>query len=119
MVAAPLTASCYSIASRGETVSDADSHYGDLPMHRIMLRDSVRCEACRQALAKSVAPGDVVLDVGAGTGILSLFAAGAGARKVYAVERTGVVDVARQLIGANRVGRRVQIIYGDVQAVDG
>lgn len=86
-------------------------------MHRMMLRDSARCEAYRQALAKSVTPGGVVLDVGAGTGILSLFAAEVGARKVYAVERTSVVDVARQLIAANRAEEQVQITQGDVETV--
>lgn len=95
-----------------------DSHYNDLDMHRTMLRDSVRCEAYRQALAKSVKPGDVVLDVGAGTGILSLFAARVGARKVYAVERTRVVDVARQLIAANHAEAQVRIIHGDMETVE-
>lgn len=83
-----------------------------------MLSDRVRCEAFRQALVKHVKTGDVVLDVGAGTGILSLFAAGAGARKVYAIERTKIIALARQLIAANRAEEQVQIIHGDVENVE-
>lgn len=95
-----------------------DSHYNYLETHYTMLRDRVRCEAYRLALAKWVKPGDVVLDVGAGTGILSLFAAQAGARKVYAVERTGIVDFARRLIAANRAQEQVRIIHGDMETVE-
>jgi protein arginine N-methyltransferase 1 len=54
-----------------------------------------------------VREGDVVLDAGAGTGILSLFACEAGARRVYAIEQDHVADVAamfvRQLGYADRI----------------
>ena len=54
-------------------------NYSDICSHEWMLKDSVRCEAFRKAIAEAVTPGCAVLDVGAGTGILSLFAAQAGA----------------------------------------
>ena len=45
--------------------------------------------------------GKVVMDVGAGSAILSLFAARAGAKKVYAIEASEAANNARILIAAN------------------
>ena len=70
-----------------------------------MICDRVRTEAFRRAIESVVRPGDVVLDVGAGSGILSLFAARAGAARVYAVERTTVATVAQMLAAANGLRR--------------
>ena len=63
-------------------------------------------------------PGDIVLDVGAGSGILSLFAARAGAARVYAVERTTVAVLAQELAAANGVAEIVQLIHGDVMDIE-
>ena len=94
------------------------SAYADLPVHRWMLRDAVRNEAFRRALAAAVKPGDVVLDMGAGTGILSVFAATSGARQVYAVERTEVASVARRVIEANGYADRITVLKADLEDVD-
>jgi len=83
-----------------------------------MLRDSVRCKAFRRAIAEAVTPGCTVLDVGAGTGILSMFAAQAGARAVYAVEQTQIVEVTRRIVEANGFSDRIKVIQGDITAVE-
>lgn len=93
------------------------SSYTQLRAHRTMLRDRVRCDAYREAIARVVTPGTVVLDVGAGTGILSLFSAEAGARKVYAVERTRIAEFARTLVAQNDVSGRVEVIKSDLEDV--
>ncbi len=93
------------------------SSYAELSIHRWMLRDTQRNEAYRRAIAHVVKPGDVVLDVGAGTGILSIFAAAAGARRVYAVERTGIADVARQIIEANGHSACIEVLQSDLEDV--
>ena len=93
------------------------SSYAELSVHRWMLRDTERNEAYQRALQHAVKPGDVVLDVGAGTGILSVFAAAAGARRVYAVERTGIAEVARKVIASNGFSDRIEILQSDLEDV--
>ena len=92
--------------------------YADLSMHRWMLRDTVRNEAYRKALLHAVKPGDVALDVGAGTGILSMFAAAAGARKVYAVERTPTANVARMIVETNGMSDRIEVLQSDLEEIE-
>ena len=88
--------------------------YAEFEVHRTMIRDRVRTEAFRRAIDSVVRPGDVVLDVGAGSGILSVFAARAGAASVYAVERTSIAVLAHELAAANGVAEIVHVIHGDV-----
>ena len=75
-----------------------------------MLLDKIRCEAYREAICRTVKPGDVVVDLGAGTGLLSFFALQAGARHVYAIEMTRIADVAAELIEANGFRDRITLI---------
>ena len=91
--------------------------YAEFEVHRTMIRDRVRTEAFRRAIESVVRPGDVVLDVGAGSGILSLFAARAGAARVYAVEATTVAVLAEALAAANGAAEVVQVIQGDIMDV--
>jgi predicted RNA methylase len=74
--------------------------YAEFEVHRTMIRDRVRTEAFRRAIDSVVHPGDIVLDAGAGSGILSVFAAQAGAARVYAVEQTSVAVLAQELAAA-------------------
>ena len=75
--------------------------------HREYLEDGVRLEAYRAALGELVRPGDVVVDVGAGTGVLGLLACRAGAARVYAIEVSGMVDIAKRVAAANGLADRI------------
>jgi len=88
--------------------------YAEFEVHRTMICDRVRTDAFRRAIESVVRPGDVVLDVGAGTGILSIFAARAGAKRVYAVERTTIAVLAQELAAANGFAEVIEVIQGDV-----
>jgi protein arginine N-methyltransferase 1 len=86
--------------------------------HRQYLADQVRVSAFRDAIAEVVTPGAVVLDVGAGTGILGLLACQAGARHVYSIEAGGIIGLARSLARANGVADRITFVKGLSTRVD-
>lgn len=58
-----------------------------------------------------------ILDVGTGSGILAIWSAKAGARKVYAVEATKMAEHARELAKANGVQDIVEVIEGSMEDV--
>ena len=103
--------------SDGKKIDEAPKLYDEQWMHREMLFDHVRCQAFKNAIFAAVSPGDIVLDVGAGSGILSMFAAQAGAAKVYAVERTATARLAKQLIEQNGLQDRIVVIQDDIDNV--
>lgn len=83
----------------------------DLDEHRQYLNDSPRVQAYRRAIAEVVRPGDVVADLGAGSGVLGLLACEAGARRVYAIDSGSILTLARQLAVGNGWGDRVIPIH--------
>lgn len=60
----------------------------------------------------------VVLDVGAGSGILSFFAVQAGAEKVYAIEASNMAQYAQMLVVANNVQDRITVMPGKIEEID-
>jgi protein arginine N-methyltransferase 1 len=72
-----------------------------------MLSDSVRMEAFKKAIDQSVKPGDVVVDLGAGTGILGFLAIQAGAEQVFAIEQSDSIDLARAVAAKNNMSDRI------------
>jgi protein arginine N-methyltransferase 1 len=78
--------------------------------HREYLADRNRVEAFRRALAAVVRPGDVVLDLASGTGVLGLLACQAGARRVYAVDDGAIVGIARDVAAASAFADRVTVM---------
>lgn len=92
-----------------------DRVFYNMKTHLEMLRDRVRCFAYQRALAPLVRD-KVVLDVGSGSGILSFFAAGAGAKLVLAVD----IDVppgAEEIARANGLADRIQFLSGNIRDI--
>ena len=86
--------------------------WADPVEHARMLHDDRRTSDYIAALRQAVRPGDIVLDIGTGSGVLAIAAARAGARHVYAVEASDIADVAERVFAANGVHEGVTLIRG-------
>ncbi|XP_044535026.1 protein arginine N-methyltransferase 8 [Gracilinanus agilis] len=96
---------------------DSYAHFG---IHEEMLKDEVRTLTYRNSMYhnKHVFKDKVVLDVGSGTGILSMFAAKAGAKKVYGIECSSISDYSEKIIKANHLDNIITIFKGKVEEVE-
>jgi type I protein arginine methyltransferase len=75
-----------------------------------MVTDKLRTEAYAQALENEIKTGDVVAEIGTGTGIFALLACRFGARRVYAFESSAVIELAREIAAANGFADRIEFI---------
>nr|KYP54986.1 putative protein arginine N-methyltransferase 4.2 [Cajanus cajan] len=94
--------------------------YAFLYHQKEMLSDRVRMDAYFNAIFENkrhFAGKKTVLDVGTGSGILAIWSAQAGARKVYAVEATKMSEHARALVKANNLQDIVEVIEGSMEDV--
>jgi protein arginine N-methyltransferase 1 len=94
------------------------SAFGAPPVHVRMLDDRARTSSFLQAIEEVVQEGDVVVDLGTGTGILAVAAARAGAHRVYAIEATGMSKAAASVFEANEVSDRITLVEGWSTQVD-
>jgi protein arginine N-methyltransferase 1 len=76
----------------------------------VMAADRIRNEAYAQALRSAIQPGCVVLDIGTGAGVLSVLACQLGAGRVFAIEPSPVIQVARQVAAANHCAEKIEFI---------
>merc|ERR1719278_813683 len=95
---------------------DSYAHFG---IHEEMLKDEVRTLTYRNSMwhNKHLFKGKTVLDVGCGTGILSMFAAKAGAAKVIGIDMSTIVEQAKKIVETNGLSDKVTIIRGKVEEV--
>lgn len=91
--------------------------YADPVEQRSMVTDEYRNGFYRRAMETCITADSVVLDLGAGLGVLGLTAARLGARKVYLVEPETSLEVARQLAEANGLLDRVEFVPGVIEEV--
>lgn len=96
---------------------DSYAHFG---IHEEMLKDEVRTLTYRNSMYhnKHLFKDKIVLDVGCGTGILSMFAAKAGAKKVIGIECSSISDYAKKIVAANHLDNIVTIVKGKVEEVE-
>ncbi|CAJ0574483.1 unnamed protein product, partial [Mesorhabditis spiculigera] len=95
---------------------DSYAHFG---IHEEMLKDEVRTTTYRNSIYhnKHLFKDKVVMDVGSGTGILSMFAATAGAKKVFAIEFSAMAIQSRQIVKDNNLDHIVEVIQAKLEDI--
>ncbi|KAL2876785.1 Ribosomal protein arginine N-methyltransferase rmt3 [Colletotrichum sp. CLE4] len=93
--------------------------YASNDIHETMLKDKVRTDSYRDFVYnnKSLFKDKIVLDIGCGTGILSMFCAKAGAKQVFAVDKSDIIDKARENVFNNGLTDKVTCIRGRVEDI--
>ncbi|CAM6010741.1 unnamed protein product [Sphagnum balticum] len=96
---------------------DSYAHFG---IHEEMLKDTVRTKTYQNVIYQNsfLFKDKIVLDVGAGTGILSLFCAKGGAKHVYAVECSAMADTAKEIVKANGFSDVITVLKGKIEEID-
>ncbi|KAK9115498.1 hypothetical protein Sjap_014445 [Stephania japonica] len=94
--------------------------YSHVGIHEEMIKDRVRTETYRAAIMQNqhFIAGKVVVDVGCGTGILSIFCALAGAKRVYAIDASEIAVQANEVVKANNLSDKVIVLLGRVEDVE-
>ncbi|KAL4782416.1 S-adenosyl-L-methionine-dependent methyltransferase [Aspergillus varians] len=108
------------VSSKVEAIdSDYFSSYAYNGIHESMLKDTIRTDSYRDFVYdnKHIFKDKVVLDVGCGTGILSMFCAKAGARKVISVDNSNIIDRAKEIVYENGLGDVITCIRGKIEEV--
>ena len=93
--------------------------YSSYYIHEQMLKDRKRTGTYQDAILNNpdVFKDKIVLDIGCGTGILSIFAAKAGAKHVYGIEFADIADYAKEIIKINKLSDKITILKSKVEEV--
>jgi predicted RNA methylase len=82
------------------------------PAHIAMLNDRNRTQKFIEAIRETVREGDVVVEIGTGSGVLAIAAARAGAARVYTIEAGAMARTAQKIIGETEVAEKIRLILG-------
>ncbi|KXN70544.1 S-adenosyl-L-methionine-dependent methyltransferase [Conidiobolus coronatus NRRL 28638] len=93
--------------------------YAGVDIHEQMIKDSIRTDGYRDFILKNSEyfKDKIVLDVGCGTGILSMFAAQAGAKHVYSVDNSDIIEKAKLNIKENNFEDKITLVRGKIEEI--
>jgi len=119
----PTSVDVHEVASCEPELTSSDYYwnsYAHFGIHEEMLKDEVRMKAYRSAILNNrhLFRDRIVLDVGCGTGIMSLFAARAGAKKVYGLDNSDIIVQAIQIVKDNKLEDTITLIKGKVEEIE-
>ncbi|KFY84334.1 hypothetical protein V500_09395 [Pseudogymnoascus sp. VKM F-4518 (FW-2643)] len=106
-----------------KTLAPSEAHYFNSynhhGIHEEMLKDEVRTRSYMNAIVqnKHLFKDKVVLDVGCGTGILSMFAAKAGAKHVIGVDMSTIIGKAKEIVEVNGLTDKITLLQGKMEDV--
>ncbi|KAI9581168.1 histone-arginine methyltransferase CARMER [Glossina fuscipes] len=112
--------SVFSQRTEESSASQYFQFYGYLSQQQNMMQDYVRTSTYQRAILGNSIDfhNKIILDVGAGSGILSFFAVQAGAAKVYAIEASNMAQYAQQLVESNSVEDKIFVIPGKIEEIE-
>ncbi|KAL2358628.1 S-adenosyl-L-methionine-dependent methyltransferase [Cryomyces antarcticus] len=93
------------------------NHHG---IHEEMLKDEVRTKSYRDAIYQNrhIFKDKIVLDVGCGTSILSMFAVKAGAKHVIGVDMSTIIEKAKEIVAVNGMSDKITLLQGKMEEVE-
>ncbi|MCJ1282559.1 type I protein arginine N-methyltransferase Rmt1 [Xylographa opegraphella] len=93
------------------------NHHG---IHEEMLKDEVRTKSYRDAIYQNrhIFKDKIVLDVGCGTSILSMFAVKAGAKHVIGVDMSTIIEKAKEIVEVNGMSDKITLLQGKMEEVE-
>ena len=102
-----------------QNLQGAELTHLQMPTYHVpMLNDETRNEAYYQALKKVITPESIVVDVGSGSGLLSLMAAQLGAKKVFSIEqRVELCAIFPEIVAANNFEGIIELICKSSYAI--
>jgi len=111
--------SVFSERTEESSASQYFQFYGYLSQQQNMMQDFIRTSTYQKAILDNPIDfnGKIILDVGAGSGILSFFAQQSGAKRVYAVEASSIAVHATKLVAANKVDDVIKVLSGKIEEI--
>ncbi|SMN21422.1 similar to Saccharomyces cerevisiae YBR034C HMT1 Nuclear SAM-dependent mono-and asymmetric arginine dimethylating methyltransferase that modifies hnRNPs [Maudiozyma saulgeensis] len=110
-------------ATEKDKLSQSEQHYftsyDHFGIHEEMLQDTVRTLSYRNAIVqnKDMFKDKIVLDVGCGTGILSMFAAKNGAKHVIGVDMSSIIEMAQKIVDINGFSDKITLLRGKLEDI--